>query len=192
MSKEKKAETPKGFIGNLVGVVKYCVAGLIFTFALLMLLKLTFSPIKISGVSMEPAMHDGQIWFSTIKEFASPKKGDVVTAYDVLSRVRIVKRVVASDGDQLKVLESGLYVNGNLEDNSDETKKMLTDTTTWLGAHNGLTVTLGKGEYFLLGDNRENSIDSRKEGIFPHSAIRTVVTLESPDFISNLLKKTTN
>ena len=40
----------------------------IFIFAILMVLKLTFSPIKISGTSMEPAMKDGQVWFSTIRE----------------------------------------------------------------------------------------------------------------------------
>ena len=69
----------------------------IFIFAILMVLKLTFSPIKISGTSMEPAMKDGQVWFSTIKEFKHPNRGDIVTAYNVLDRVRIVKRVVATE-----------------------------------------------------------------------------------------------
>ena len=124
----------------------------IFVFAILMVLKLTFSPIKISGSSMDPAMKDGQVWFSTIKEFKHPKRGDIVTAYDVLDRVRIVKRVVAVEGDQIKVLDNGIYVNGSLEDNSTETKNMVEDTTTWLGAHKGLTTTVGEGEYFLLGD----------------------------------------
>ena len=162
----------------------------IFVFAILMVLKLTFSPIKISGSSMEPAMKDGQVWFSTIKEFKHPNRGDIVTAYNVLDRVRIVKRVVATEGDQIKVLDNGIYINGALEDNSTETKKMVEDTTTWLGAHNGLTTTVGKDEYFLMGDNRENSVDSRKSGIFPSSTIRTVVTLQAPEFVKNVLEKT--
>lgn len=161
----------------------------IFIFAILMVLKLTFSPIKISGTSMEPAMKDGQVWFSTIKEFKHPNRGDIVTAYNVLDRVRIVKRVVATEGDQIKILDSGIYINGSLEDNSTETKKMVEDTTTWLGAHKGLTTTVGKDEYFLMGDNRENSVDSRKSGIFPSSTIRTVVTLQAPDLVKNLLDK---
>lgn len=161
----------------------------IFVFAILMVLKLTFSPIKISGSSMDPAMKDGQVWFSTIKEFKHPKRGDIVTAYNVLDRVRIVKRVVATEGDQIKILDSGIYINGSLEDNSTETKKMVEDTTTWLGAHKGLTTTVGKDEYFLMGDNRENSVDSRKSGIFPSSTIRTVVTLQAPDLVKNLLDK---
>lgn len=109
----------------------------IFVFAILMVLKLTFSPIKISGSSMETVMKDGQVWFSTIKEFKHPNRGDIVTAYNVLDRVRIVKRVVATEGDQIKVLDNGIYINGALEDNSTETKKMVEDTTTWLGAHKG-------------------------------------------------------
>lgn len=161
----------------------------IFIFAILMVLKLTFSPIKISGTSMEPAMKDGQVWFSTIKEFKHPNRGDIVTAYNVLDRVRIVKRVVATEGDQIKILDSGIYINGSLEDNSTETKKMVEDTTTWLGAHKGLTTTVGKDEYFLMGDNRENSVDSRKSGIFPSSTIRTVVTLQASDLVKNLLDK---
>ena len=162
----------------------------IFVFAISMVLKLTFSPIKISGESMEPAMKDGQVWFSTIKEFKHPNRGDIVTAYNVLDRVRSVKRVVATEGDQIKVLDNGIYINGALEDNSTETKKMVEDTTTWLGAHKGLTTTVGKDEYFLMGDNRENSVDSRKSGIFPSSTIRTVVTLQAPEFVKNVLEKT--
>ena len=162
----------------------------IFVFAILMVLKLTFSPIKISGSSMEPAMKDGQVWFSTIKEFKHLNRGDIVTAYNVLDRVRIVKRVVATEGDQIKVLDNGIYINGALEDNSTETKKLVEDTTTWLGAHKGLTTTVGKDEYFLMGDNRENSVDSRKSGIFPSSTIRTVVTLQAPEFVKNVLEKT--
>lgn len=156
----------------------------------LLLLKLSFSPIKISGSSMEPTMQNGQIWFSTIKEFKKPKRGDIVTAYDVLNRVRIIKRVVALDGDKIEVKDSGLYVNGQLEDNSDETKRMLSDTTSWVGAHKDLETTLGKGEYFLLGDNRNHSEDSRREGIFPYSTIRTTVTVEAPEIVKDFLDKT--
>ena len=154
------------------------------------LLKLSFSPIKISGNSMEPTLQSGQIWFSTVKEFKKPKRGDIVTAYDVLNRVRIVKRVVALEGDKIEVKGSGLYVNGQLEDNSDETKGMLSDTTSWIGAHKDLEITLGKGEYFLLGDNRNHSEDSRRDGIFPYSTIRTTVTVEAPEIIKDFLDKT--
>lgn len=185
-SQKPKKKEESGILKFLRGFT----VSFIFIFAILMILKLTFSPIKISGSSMDPAMKDGQVWFSTIKEFKHPKRGDIVTAYNVLNRVRIVKRVVAAEGDQIKVSDNGIYINGALEDNSNETKKMVEDTTTWLGAHKGLTTTVGKDEYFLMGDNRENSEDSRKSGIFPSSTIRTVVTLQAPEFVKNVLEKT--
>ena len=171
------------FLQKVITIVLLMLVGLL-------LLKLSFSPIKISGSSMEPTMQNGQIWFSTIKEFKKPKRGDIVTAYDVLNRVRIIKRVVALEGDKIEVKDSGLYVNGRLEDNSDETKRMLSDTTSWVGAHKDLETTLGKGEYFLLGDNRNHSEDSRREGIFPYSTIRTTVTVEAPEIVKDFLDKT--
>lgn len=171
------------FLQKVITIVLLMLVGVL-------LLKLSFSPIKISGSSMEPTMQNGQIWFSTIKEFKKPKRGDIVTAYDVLNRVRIIKRVVALEGDKIEVKGSGLYVNGQLEDNSDETKRMLSDTTSWVGAHKDLETTLGKGEYFLLGDNRNHSEDSRREGIFPYSTIRTTVTVEAPEIVKDFLDKT--
>ena len=117
----------------------------------LLLLKLSFSPIKISGSSMEPTMQNGQIWFSTIKEFKKPKRGDIVTAYDVLNRVRIIKRVVALEGDKIEVKDSGLYVNGQLEDNSDETKGMLYGYELLGLVHiKEVETHLGEGEIFLI------------------------------------------
>ena len=159
----------------------------ILLFVLLFGFKAFCSPVLISGNSMNPTLQDKQIWFSRAKFLGELKRDDIVVAYDVLTRHKIVKRVVAIDGDVLTVLDSGLYVNRSLVDNSKETLNLIEDKSSWIGSHKGLSVLLHEGEYFLLGDNRENSNDSRELGIFPDSTISSVLTIEVPTFLRNFL-----
>lgn len=166
---------------NWISVFGIFVISLLFTF------KLFCNPILISGNSMNPTLQDNQLWLSRAKQLGKPKKTDIVVAYEVLTRTKIVKRVVATEGDVLTILDSGLYVNRSRVDNSKETKDLIGDKSSWLGSHKGLSVTLQEGEYFLLGDNRENSNDSRELGIFPDSTISSVLTIEAPNFLRNLL-----
>lgn len=166
---------------NWISVFVILVISLLFTF------KLFCNPILISGNSMNPTLQDNQLWFSRAKQLGKPKKEDIVVAYEVLTRTKIVKRVVATEGDVLTILDSGLYVNRSRVDNSKETKDLIEDKSSWLGSHKGLSVTLQEGEYFLLGDNRENSNDSRELGIFPDSTISSVLTIEVPNFLRGLL-----
>ena len=166
---------------NWVGVIGILVFGLLFAF------KLFCNPILISGNSMNPTLQDKQLWFSRAKQLGKPKKDDIVVAYEVLTRTKLVKRVVATEGDVITVLDSGLYVNHSLVDNSKETMNMIEDSSSWLGSHKGSSVTLQADEYFLLGDNRENSNDSRELGIFPESVISAILTIEAPKFLRNLL-----
>ena len=166
---------------NWISVFVILVISLLFTF------KLFCNPILISGNSMNPTLQDNQLWFSRAKQLGKPKKTDIVVAYEVLTRTKIVKRVVATEGDVLTILDSGLYVNRSRVDNSKETKDLIGDKSSWLGSHKGLSVTLQEGEYFLLGDNRENSNDSRDLGIFPDSTISSVLTIEVPTFLRNFL-----
>ena len=159
----------------------------ILVFSLLFAFKLFCNPILISGNSMNPTLQDNQLWFSRVKQLGKPKTDDIIVAYEVLTRTKLVKRVVATEGDVLTVLDTGLYVNRSLVDDSKETKDLIEDKSSWLGSHKGLSVTLQEGEYFLLGDNRENSNDSRELGIFPDSTISSVLTVEAPIFLRNLL-----
>lgn len=184
---EKVEEAPKierSLFGQCLNWI--CVFG-ILVFSLLFAFKLFCNPILISGNSMNPTLQDNQLWFSRAKQLGKPNKTDIVVAYEVLTRTKIVKRVVATEGDVLTILDSGLYVNRSLVDDSKETKDLIEDKSSWLGSNKGLSVTLQEGEYFLLGDNRENSNDSRELGVFPDSTISSVLTVEAPHFLRNLL-----
>lgn len=184
------------FSWNPVTLFSWFIKGLVACFGIsvvaLIVFKVALSPVLVSGNSMSPTMKDGQLWFSTVKQIRHPKKGDVVTAFDVLDHVYLVKRLVATEGDRVKPTEEGLYINGELIDSSEETKKLLHDSSTWVAFNQGEEVTLKKGEYFLVGDNLEHSNDSRRQGIYPEETIRTVVQFQAPNWLKTVLKVKTH
>ena len=70
-----------------------------------------------------------------------------------------VKRVVGTPGDTVQIIDGHLYINDELFVYEDDYDEM---------AQAGIAenkITLGKGEYFVLGDNRNNSEDSRSANI---------------------------
>lgn len=116
---------------------------------------------NVVGVSMEPTLYNGQKIFVNrfIYILSSPKRGDVVVFLPNGNENAhyYVKRVVAVPGDRLKIQEGVLYVNG-------EESKWVFEKILYSGiAANELV--LGSGEYFCIGDNPNNSEDSRSANI---------------------------
>lgn len=120
--------------------------------------------IRMIGVSMEPGLENGQKVL--INRYAylltSPKKGDVVAFLPNGNENShyYVKRVVACPGDTVQIIDGRLYVN-ELQVAEEAYDKMATAGI----AEN--PIILGSDEYFVLGDNRNNSEDSRSANIGP-------------------------
>ena len=118
---------------------------------------------NVVGTSMEPELCSGQSVL--VDRFAyvltSPKQGDVIVFLPNGNENAhyYVKRVVAVSGDEVLIENGVLYVNGEKSDQIDE--KILDAGI----AEN--TLTIGKGEYFCIGDNVNNSEDSRSANIGP-------------------------
>lgn len=116
------------------------------------------------GVSMEPELYNGQRVL--INRYAylltSPKVGDVVVFLPNGNRNShyYIKRVVAVPGDTVQIIGGRLYVNG--EQVVDERYDKMAEAGI---AANPLV--LGTDEYFVLGDNRNSSEDSRSANIGP-------------------------
>lgn len=117
---------------------------------------------SVIGASMEPSLYNGQNIFLNrlVYKVSSPSAGDVVVFYpngNDKSHL-YVKRVVAVPGDTVYIKNGSLYVNGEVID------AYFNDKIAEPGlAENELT--LKEDEYFVIGDNCNNSEDSRSANV---------------------------
>ena len=116
---------------------------------------------SVEGRSMEPTLRDRQWMFSD--RFGEIERGDIVTAWMPESEdVSIVKRVIGVPGDKISIYDNQVFLNDQL---LDET--YLTQEAKQENSYEGIIyadVLLSDDEYYLMGDNRGNSNDSRNFG----------------------------
>ena len=125
--------------------------------AALLIRTLIFEPIRVDGESMCDTLQNGEIMFVTKPEylFGDPAFGDVVICKYPGRKENFVKRVMGVPGDEIMVISNIVIRNGEVLD-----EPYLTASRN----DNGFTMApfkLGEGEYFVMGDNRDNSHDSR-------------------------------
>ena len=117
--------------------------------------------INVDGSSMEPMLMDGDnlIVDKLTYRFREPRRFDVIVfpvRYD--DNRRYIKRIIALPGETVQIDETGtIYINGEVLEEHYGSETIRPDTIG-LAAQ---PVTLGEGEYFVLGDNRNHSSDSR-------------------------------
>jgi signal peptidase I len=111
---------------------------------------------EVRGPSMQPTYHSGQRLFVTRYFFSAPHRGDVVVFHPpAQGRDDYIKRVIGVPGDHVVVNAGRVWVNGEALSES----YLSGAQTTCFGRY--CDVTLGDSEYYVLGDNRPNSSDSR-------------------------------
>lgn len=127
--------------------------------------------VLVSGVSMEPTLQDGdQIMLNKITyQFEKPQRYDIIVienAYRVDSNY--IKRIIGLPGEEIFYDEDGhVTINGQVL--SGELRFEESDLSTWEMITQ--SIVLGANEYFVLGDNRNNSVDSR-------SSVMGVISIE--------------
>jgi signal peptidase I len=125
--------------------------------------------VEVVGTSMVPTLRNQDYYLLNrwIYHFREPQRFEVVVLRDPTDEDFSVKRIVASAGEIVSFKAGGVYVNG---------KKLYEpylrrDTETFPAQRNEQTIRCGKDEFIVLGDNRENSLDSRYYGTVPKQNI---------------------
>ena len=126
--------------------------------------------VEVMGDSMSPTLHqsDHYLLKKWVYLFRAPERSEVVVINDPDDHGFSVKRIIATEGQTVMLKSGRVYVDGV------ELKEpyLPEGVVTWGATRNGDQVfRCGENEYFLLGDNRPVSIDSRTYGPVPKQNI---------------------
>ena len=159
---EKKKRISKEMVREIFVTIFYCFAAVLLAFVIVFSVE-----ISMIGVSMEPALYNGQevLVNRFVLKIFPPHRGDVVAFLPNGNPNThfYVKRVIGLPGEKVQIIGGYVYINGELLAEDESYDKIadagIADTE----------LTLGSDEYFVLGDNRNFSEDSRSGNIGPVS-----------------------
>lgn len=158
------------FFLDILQVLVFAVSIFLFVYLLLV------QPHKIKGNSMDPNFHDGEFLLTdkVTYRFGEPKRGDVVVfeapPYTDNEKQEFIKRIIALPGDTVRIENSKVYVNGKPL-NEDDYLDQSVVTSPGAFSLEGREVTVPEGQYYMMGDNRPHSFDSRSFGFIQKDKI---------------------
>ncbi len=150
---------------DLIRTVLVCV------FFVYLITTFIFKPVKVDGSSMYPTLEDGEYGFSfvlgaIVDDF---QRFDVVIV-DTLENKLYVKRIIGLPNETIEYKDDVLYIDGKVVEEEfldmnymEQTKK---DNNVSVFTNDFGPITLGDNQYFVMGDNRMSSYDSRQLGAY--------------------------
>ena len=155
MGKEKS----RGIAGEILSFLLYVVVVVGITF---LIIHYVGQRTYVSGSSMENTLSDGDnlIVDKITYRFSDPKRYDIIVfPYQYEENTYFIKRIIGLPGETVQIVDGIIYIDGEALQESYGCEVM---------KNSGLAadpVTLGEDEYFVLGDNRNDSTDSRDPSV---------------------------
>lgn len=150
-------------------IIKELIPYIIIIIVVVIIRTFIVTPVIVSGESMSPTLKNNQILILNKYDKVYERFDVVVIDYDDGNfKERLIKRVIGLPGEEIKYENGTLYING--EKINDSLASITNDFTTLdLGS-----IKVPNDKYLVLGDNRNNSVDSRMLGFIEKKDIKGV------------------
>lgn len=148
-------EEPKGILKELLGWIVYIAVIIGLTW---LIITFVGQRTRVSGHSMEATLHDGDnlIVDKLSYRFRDPKRFEIIVfPYRHKENTYYIKRIIGLPGETVQVKDGYVYIDG---EKLDENYGLEVMEDAGIAAE---PIELGEDEYFVLGDNRNHSSDSR-------------------------------
>ena len=159
MSRRRRRREP-GIIREILGWIFYIIVILVLTYVIITYVGQRTS---VSGSSMETTLSDGdQLLVDKLSyRFQDPKRFDIIVfPYQYEENTYYIKRIIGLPGETVQVVDGYVYINGSRLESDIYGNELMDDPMAA-----SQPITLGEDEYFVLGDNRNNSSDSRDPSV---------------------------
>jgi len=139
------------------------------TLSYFLITRFVVQSVQVQGSSMSPTLADsGRYWLNRYSYLISePRSNDIVALRDPRDNTLEVKRIIAVSGQSVYLKGGQVYVNGKLLNEP----YLLAKTPTYAYEKTDEFICVGNDRFFVMGDNRNNSTDSRTFGPVPRRNI---------------------
>ena len=160
---------------KIKNIIKEIIPYVVILIVVILIKTYLVSPIQVNGVSMMNTLHDRDIMIlnKINYRFNKIKRFDIVVVK--YQDTYLIKRVIGLPGESIEYKDNKLYVDGKYIKEDFLSQDTITEDFTLNDVINEKTIP--KNTYFVMGDNREHSSDSRVLGVFSKKEIEGKTSL---------------